>query len=71
MSNKYGLGVDQIAGAKYVNAEGVLVDAAADELIAIRGGGGCLGVITEMTIKIYPLKEVSLSPINRLPSTSG
>ncbi|KAM5523796.1 d-lactate dehydrogenase [Fusarium oxysporum f. sp. phaseoli] len=58
LSNKYGLGVDQIAGAKYVNAEGVLVDAAADELMAIRGGGGCLGVITEMTIKIYPLKEI-------------
>ncbi|UZP40350.1 hypothetical protein NXS19_008166 [Fusarium pseudograminearum] len=36
LSTKYGLGVDQIVGAK----------------------GGCLGVITQMTIKVYFLKEI-------------
>ncbi|KAF4335016.1 6-hydroxy-D-nicotine oxidase [Fusarium beomiforme] len=58
LSTKYGLGVDQIVGAKYVNAEGSLIDAGEDELKAIRGAAGCLGVITEMTIKVYPLKEI-------------
>ncbi|KAF5692954.1 d-lactate dehydrogenase [Fusarium denticulatum] len=54
----YGLGVDQIIGAKYVNAEGALIDAGDEELKAMRGGGGCLGIITQMTIKVYCLKEI-------------
>ncbi|KAF5567497.1 6-hydroxy-D-nicotine oxidase [Fusarium napiforme] len=58
LSTKYGLGVDQIVGAKYVNAEGTLVDAGEEELTAMRGGGGCLGIITEMTIKVYSLREI-------------
>ncbi|KAF4949384.1 hypothetical protein FGADI_8952 [Fusarium gaditjirri] len=57
LSTKYGLGIDQVVSAKYVNAEGALVDAGEEELTAMRGGGGCLGVITEMTIKVYSLKE--------------
>lgn len=52
LSTKYGLGVDQIIGAKYVNAEGVLVDAGGEELMAIRGGGDCLGIIAEITVII-------------------
>ncbi|KAG5800557.1 hypothetical protein H9Q69_000444 [Fusarium xylarioides] len=58
LSTKYGLGVDQIIGAKYVNAAGTLVDAGEEELAAMRGGGGCLGIITQITIKVYSLKEV-------------
>jgi FAD/FMN-containing dehydrogenase len=58
LSTKYGLGVDHIVGAKYVNGEGTLVDAGEEELKAMRGGGGCLGIITEMTIKVHSLKEV-------------
>ncbi|KAG5804164.1 hypothetical protein H9Q71_011248 [Fusarium xylarioides] len=58
LSAKYGLGVDQIIGAQYVNAEGALVDAGEEELTAMRGGGGCLGIIAQMTIKVYPLKEI-------------
>lgn len=54
----YGLGVDQILGAKLVNCEGEVVDADESMLVAIRGGGGCLGVIVELTIKVYPLKQV-------------
>ncbi|KAG5754659.1 hypothetical protein H9Q70_002679 [Fusarium xylarioides] len=37
LSTKYGLGFDQIIGAKYVNAEGALVDAGEEELTAMRG----------------------------------
>jgi FAD/FMN-containing dehydrogenase len=55
----YGLGVDQIVGAKIVNAKGELVEANDEMLKGIRGGGGIFGVIAELAIKVYPLKEVS------------
>ncbi|KAJ3530661.1 hypothetical protein NM208_g9230 [Fusarium decemcellulare] len=49
---KYGLGVDQIVGARYVNGDGELIEADQEALVGIRGGGGSFGVITELTIKI-------------------
>ncbi|KAI0403717.1 hypothetical protein F4802DRAFT_284314 [Xylaria palmicola] len=57
-STSHGLGVDQIVGAKLVNAKGELVVADAELLQGIRGGGGIFGVIVELTIKVYPLKEL-------------
>ncbi|KAF2969151.1 hypothetical protein GQX73_g4413 [Xylaria multiplex] len=57
-STSHGLGVDQIVGAKVVNAKGELVEADAELLHGIRGGGGIFGVIVELTIKVYPLKEL-------------
>ncbi|TRX89925.1 hypothetical protein FHL15_009197 [Xylaria flabelliformis] len=60
-STSHGLGVDQIVGAKVVNAKGELVEAGAELLQGIRGGGGIFGVITELTIKVYPLKELFTS----------
>jgi FAD/FMN-containing dehydrogenase len=60
----YGLGVDQIVGAKIVNGEGRVVDADEDMAVALRGGGGALGVVVEMTVNVYPLKNVS-SPFLR------
>ena len=54
----YGLGVDQILGAKVVNYEGDIIQADAEMLSVIRGGGGTLGVIVEMKIKVYPLESV-------------
>jgi hypothetical protein len=59
-SASYGLGLDQIVGAKVVNADGRLVDADARMLKGIRGSGGNYGVIVELTIKVYPVQEVSL-----------
>ncbi len=53
-----GLGVDQIVAARIVDAEGELVDAAEKALRGIRGGGGNFGVVTDITIKVYPLEEV-------------
>jgi FAD/FMN-containing dehydrogenase len=53
------MGVDQILGAKVVNWEGRIVEADQRMLQAIRGGGGSLGVIVELTIKVYPLNKVS------------
>ncbi|KAI1164541.1 hypothetical protein F5B18DRAFT_615142 [Nemania serpens] len=57
-STSHGLGVDQIVGAKVVNAKGELAEADAKLLEGIRGGGGIFGVIVELTIKVYPLKEL-------------
>jgi FAD/FMN-containing dehydrogenase len=61
-SSSHGLGVDQILSAKLVNAKGELVEASEELLQAIRGAGGSFGVIVELTIKVYPLKEVSKFP---------
>ncbi|KAI1430629.1 FAD-binding domain-containing protein [Xylaria sp. CBS 124048] len=58
---RYGLGVDQIVGAKIVDAKGELVEAAADLLKGIRGAGGAFGVIVELTVKTYPLKQLLTS----------
>lgn len=52
-----GLGADQVLGLKMVTWEGKVVDADAtrnpDLLWAARGGGGGLGIITELTIKLH------------------
>ncbi|KAI0152983.1 FAD-binding domain-containing protein [Xylariaceae sp. FL1272] len=61
--NCFGLGVDQIVGATIVDAHGELVVAKEDLLKGIRGGGGTLGIITELTIKVYPLRELLVSLI--------
>lgn len=57
-AGKYGLGVDQIVGAKIVNAEGKVEQAGASVLKAIRGATGNFGVILELRIKIYPIEKV-------------
>ncbi|KAM0237840.1 hypothetical protein ACHAP5_008909 [Fusarium lateritium] len=63
LTSHYGLGVDQILGATIVNARGE-VQAADDEiLVGIRGGGGSLGIITELTIKVYPFPKILSSTI--------
>jgi hypothetical protein len=52
----YGLGVDQILGAKLVTASGAIVDTDEDKelLWAIRGAGtGNFGVVAELRIKTY------------------
>ena len=58
LSAEYGMGADQILQAKLVDANAVVRDADEDMLTAIRGGGGALGVIVELTIKVYPLSQV-------------
>ncbi|KAL7627703.1 hypothetical protein AAE478_001897 [Parahypoxylon ruwenzoriense] len=60
-STSHGLGVDQIVAAKLVNPKGELVDANEELLKGIRGGGGIFGIIVELTIKVYPLKDMLVS----------
>ncbi|KAF5708521.1 6-hydroxy-D-nicotine oxidase [Fusarium mundagurra] len=63
LTSHYGLGVDQIIGAKIVNARGDVQDANEELLVGIRGGGGSLGVIIELTIKVYPISKILSSMI--------
>lgn len=56
--HSYGLGSDQIVGAKVVNAKGELIDANERLLKGLRGGGGSLAIVAELVIKVYPLVEI-------------
>ena len=58
-SPSFGLGVDQILGATVVNAKGELITADERLLTALRGGGASsFGVVVELEIKVYPLRQV-------------
>ena len=59
LSTKHGLGVDQIVGATVVDAQGEIREADERMLTVIRGGGGIVGVVVEMEIRIYPSNQVS------------
>ncbi|KAF4960857.1 hypothetical protein FGADI_690 [Fusarium gaditjirri] len=63
LTSHYGLGVDQIIAAKIVNARGEVQDANEELLVGIRGGGGSLGVIVELTIRVYPISKILSSMI--------
>jgi len=53
----YGLGLDQIIGARLVTSRGTIVSADQQLLKALRGGGVGFGVVVELEISIYPLQE--------------
>lgn len=59
LSSKYGLGLDNILAAKIVDRNGEVVVADKELLKGIRGAGGAFGVIVELTVKAYPLDQVS------------
>jgi hypothetical protein len=56
--NTFGLGVDQIIGAKIVTADGEEREADSELLWGIKGAGGAFGVITEVKIKTYELPKL-------------
>jgi hypothetical protein len=57
----YGLGCDQVLGARIVNHQGEIVDADDELLYGIRGAGSAFGVIVAIKIKIYKLEHVCLA----------
>ena len=63
-SESYGIGNHQIVGARVVNARGEIVDADKDMLKGLRGGGGCLGVVTDLTVKVHPAHGVQAGMLN-------
>ncbi|KAH8168614.1 FAD binding domain-containing protein [Sarocladium implicatum] len=64
MAGRYGLGCDQIIGARVILANGKIVDADERLLKALRGAGTAFGAIVELQIKVLPLTKVlqSLPP---------
>ncbi|KAJ6440204.1 FAD/FMN-containing dehydrogenase [Purpureocillium lavendulum] len=67
-SSAYGLGVDQILGARLVTADGSIIDvdetSHPDLLWAIRGAGnGIWGVVTQLKIKIYPQPKLLIGTL--------
>ncbi|CAI7591800.1 unnamed protein product [Penicillium glandicola] len=73
-SHDYGLAADQVLEAQVVLANGDIVTANScqfsDLYFAIRGGGGgTYGVVTSMTIKVYPSKPVVAQSLAIIPLT--
>jgi FAD/FMN-containing dehydrogenase len=68
VSGTYGMGCDNIVGAKLVDANGEIVDASEELLWAIRGAGGAFGVVTELKIRTYDMPTVCY--IQRKPLAS-
>lgn len=60
-SSNWGLGVDQIVAATVFDASGAIFAADETLLKSIRGAGGAFGIILDVSIKVYPLKTVSLN----------
>lgn len=64
-SHKFGMGCDQIVGARVVRADGSVVRADERLLMALRGAGPAFGVVVEVEIKVYPKVEVRLPSFPR------
>ncbi|KAI9739946.1 MAG: hypothetical protein M1818_005002 [Claussenomyces sp. TS43310] len=59
MASVMGMGVDQIVGATVVTADGGMVQVNEDDemMFGIRGGGGNVGVIVELRIRVYAVQK--------------
>jgi FAD/FMN-containing dehydrogenase len=64
---KYGLGCDALLEAKVITMDGVLCTVNAEQtpelFWGLRGGTGGLGIVTEMTIQLYPENTVTAANI--------
>ena len=62
MVRKYGLAIDNLLAARVVTANGDIVTASEDDhpdlFWAIRGGGGNVGVVTELELRLAPVGHV-------------
>jgi len=62
LGRKYGLSADNVLGFELVTANGQLHSASAAEnsdlFWGLRGGGGSLGIVTSMTIRLFPVSHV-------------
>jgi FAD/FMN-containing dehydrogenase len=61
LARKYGLSIDSVNCFQVVTAEGQTVEASetqnADLFWGLRGGGGNLGVVTGMEVRLYPITQ--------------
>jgi hypothetical protein len=62
LSRKYGLAADNVVQFEVVTGDGQLRIASAEEnsdlFWGLRGGGGSLGIVTSMTIHLFPVTQV-------------
>ncbi|KAK5988362.1 FAD-linked oxidoreductase aurO [Cladobotryum mycophilum] len=58
LNDIFGMGVDNVLGAKVITADGELVDADEELLWGIRGAGGNLGVVVELKVKVHRLDRI-------------
>lgn len=62
LGRKYGLSADNVIQFELVTADGQLRTASATEnsdlFWGLRGGGGSLGIVTSMTIRLFPVSQV-------------
>ncbi|WP_433275472.1 FAD-binding oxidoreductase [Pseudonocardia xinjiangensis] len=67
LSPRYGLALDNLVGVEVVLADGAVVTADesqnTDLFWALRGGGGNVGVVTSMRIRLHPVRTVLSGPI--------
>ncbi len=67
LTRKHGLGVDNLIGADVVLADGSLVRAGEggdeDLLWALQGGGGNVGVVTELRMRLHPVSVITGGPM--------
>jgi FAD/FMN-containing dehydrogenase len=77
LRSRYGLCIDNLAGADVVTADGRLVRASAEEnadlLWALKGGGGNFGVVTTFEFKLHPVgpEVMFCAPIYPLEAGTG
>lgn len=62
LMRRHGLAIDNLSAASIVLADGRCVRASIDEhedlFYAVRGGGGRLGVVTGLELRLHPLRQV-------------
>ena len=62
LCGKYGLAIDNMAGAEIVTADGQVLHASETEhpdlFWAIRGGSGNFGIVTRFELKLHPITQV-------------
>jgi hypothetical protein len=68
LTGVYGMGADNIIEASLVTPQGDIVTANqcqnSDLFWAVRGGGGEFGIITSLTVKVYPMPSLSIATVS-------